>query len=63
MERRPRRLLARDGTDEHGDQRMQIEGEAEGKGAPAHIVDGERLGEARDVVKPSEPTMNGGGRR
>ena len=40
---------------------MQIEGEAEGKGAPAHIIDGKRLGEARDAVKPSEPMTNGGG--
>ena len=52
-----------DDNDEHGGQRMQIKGKAEGKSASAHIVDGERLGEARDVVKPSEPTMNGGGRR
>ena len=36
---------------------MQIEGEAEGKGAPAHIVDGKRLGEARDAVKTTNPSM------
>ena len=52
MERRPWRLLARDDTDEHGGQRMQIKGKAEGKSASAHIVDGERLGEAQDAVKP-----------
>ena len=36
---------------------MQIEGEAEGKGAPAHIVDGKRLEEARDAVKTTDPSM------
>ena len=50
-----------DDNDEHGGQRMQIKGKAEGKSASAHIVDGERLGEAPDAVKPSEPTTNGCG--
>ena len=39
---------------------MQIKGKAEGKSASAHIIDGERLGEARDAVKPSETTTNSG---
>ena len=50
-----------DDNDEHGGQRMQIKGKADGKSASAHIVDGETLGEVRDAVKPSEPTTNGGG--
>ena len=50
-----------DNNDEHGGQRMKIKGKAEGKSASAHIVDGETLGEARDAVKPSEPTTNGVG--
>ena len=60
-ELRPWRPSAGDDNDEHGGQRMQIKGKAEGKSASAHIVDGETLREARDVVKPSEPTTNGGG--